>query len=455
MNKAMKVIISVVLAFVLCLSFAACANDGRDGANGTNGADGKSAYEIWLDNGHTGTQADFLEWLKGEDGKNGITPEIAIGSNGNWYINGEDSGIKAQGPAGEDGIDGDPGKDGTDGQQGPQGEQGIQGEQGPQGEKGEQGEQGPQGEQGVQGEQGIQGPQGDKGEQGEQGPQGEPGKSAYEIFMQYNPDYPGNEEEWIWDIYNGGTLYSFDVTFMVSPEPVTKTVYYGDPVEPPTVPELTGNTWVWDENINLNKITKDTVVTGKYVTSNLAFESIGENYVRRGSATAETVWLPTEGLTQSGELIGVDTVAYAEDGNQYYSWLGVKNLYVPEGYKYFGTIEKNGIADKYQEHTNYGFTDLVTILIPSTIEVIRQDYFDATGSLEIIYYGGTGETSWKDNITVEANNYIIVSEWADNYGPTWYYYSETKPTEEQLQSEITKGNYWHYAPDGCTPVIWE
>ena len=443
MNKAMKVIISVVLAFVLCLSFAACANDGRDGANGTNGADGKSAYEIWLDNGHTGTQADFLEWLKGEDGKNGITPEIDIGSNGNWYINGEDSGIKAQGPAGEDGIDGDPGKDGTDGQQGPQGEQGIQGEQGP------------QGEQGVQGEQGIQGPQGDKGEQGEQGPQGEPGKSAYEIFMQYNPDYPGNEEEWIWDIYNGGTLYSFDVTFMVSPEPVTKTVYYGDPVEPPTVPELTGNTWVWDENINLNKITKDTVVTGKYVTSNLAFESIGENYVRRGSATAETVWLPTEGLTQSGELIGVDTVAYAEDGNQYYSWLGVKNLYVPEGYKYFGTIEKNGIADKYQEHTNYGFTDLVTILIPSTIEVIRQDYFDATGSLEIIYYGGTGETSWKDNITVEANNYIIVSEWADNYGPTWYYYSETKPTEEQLQSEITKGNYWHYAPDGCTPVIWE
>ena len=50
MNKAMKVIMSVVLAFVLCLPFAACANDGRDGVNGTNGADGKSAYEIWLDN---------------------------------------------------------------------------------------------------------------------------------------------------------------------------------------------------------------------------------------------------------------------------------------------------------------------------------------------------------------------------------------------------------------------
>lgn len=432
MNKAMKVIMSVVLAFVLCLSFAACANDGRDGVNGTNGADGKSAYEIWLDNGHTGTQADFLEWLKGEDGKDGTSPEITIGSNGDWYINGEDSGIKAQGPAGEDGIDGEPGKDGADGQQGPQGEQGIQGEQGP------------------------QGPQGDKGEQGEQGPQGEPGKSAYETFMQYNPDYPGNEEEWIWDIYNGGTLYSFDVTFMVSPEPVVKTVYYGDPVEPPTVPEITGNTWVWDENINLNKITKDTVVTGEYVTEGLDFELYDgvEKGITRGASKAETIWLPTTGVF-SGVEYQIDTVNYAESNAPGASWTGVKNLYVPEGYKYFGTAYLDGVADRYNVHTEWGFTDLVTIMIPSTIEVIRQDYFDSTGNLEIIYYGGTGETSWKDNITVEANNYIIDSDWADKYGPTWYYYSETKPTEEQLQSEITKGNYWHYAPDGCTPVIWE
>lgn len=447
MNKAMKVIMSVVLAFVLCLPFAACANDGRDGVNGTNGADGKSAYEIWLDNGHTGTQADFLEWLKGEDGKDGTSPEITIGSNGDWYINGEDSGIKAQGPAGE------PGKDGTDGQQGPQGEQGIQGEQGPQGPQGEKGE---QGEQGPQGEQGIQGPQGDKGEQGEQGPQGKPGKSAYETFMQYNPDYPGNEEEWIWDIYNGGTLYSFEVTFMVNPEPVVKTVYYGDPVEPPTVPEITGNTWVWDENINLNKITKDTVVTGKYVTEGLDFEIYDgvEKTIRRGASKAETIWLPTTGVF-SGAEYQVDTVHYGTTSSPAGSWTGVKNLYVPEGYKYFGTAYLDGTADRYNMHTEWGFTDLVTILIPSTIEIIRQDYFDSTGNLKIIYYGGTGETSWKDNITVEANNYIIDSDWADTYGPTWYYYSETKPTEEQLQSEITEGNYWHYAPDGCTPVIWE
>lgn len=38
------------------------------GENGTNGSDDKSAYQIWLSNNHTGTEADFLEWLKGQNG---------------------------------------------------------------------------------------------------------------------------------------------------------------------------------------------------------------------------------------------------------------------------------------------------------------------------------------------------------------------------------------------------
>lgn len=31
-----------------------------------NGARGRSAYEIWLDEGHTGSQNDFLNWLKSD-----------------------------------------------------------------------------------------------------------------------------------------------------------------------------------------------------------------------------------------------------------------------------------------------------------------------------------------------------------------------------------------------------
>ena len=37
----------------------------EDWLQSIKGADGKSAYQIWLDNGHTGTETDFLNWLKG------------------------------------------------------------------------------------------------------------------------------------------------------------------------------------------------------------------------------------------------------------------------------------------------------------------------------------------------------------------------------------------------------
>lgn len=44
---------------------------GASGSDGTDGQNGASAYEIWLSNGHTGTEAEFLTWLKGQDGKDG------------------------------------------------------------------------------------------------------------------------------------------------------------------------------------------------------------------------------------------------------------------------------------------------------------------------------------------------------------------------------------------------
>lgn len=46
---------------------------GPTGANGKDGKDGKSAYEIWLEAGNTGTEEDFLNSLKGEKGD---TPDL-------------------------------------------------------------------------------------------------------------------------------------------------------------------------------------------------------------------------------------------------------------------------------------------------------------------------------------------------------------------------------------------
>lgn len=46
---------------------------------GSVGADGKSAYDIWLENGNTGTKEDFINSLRGADGENGVdgyTPQV-------------------------------------------------------------------------------------------------------------------------------------------------------------------------------------------------------------------------------------------------------------------------------------------------------------------------------------------------------------------------------------------
>ena len=62
------------------------------------GKDGKSAYQIAIENGFVGTEIEWLESLKGSDGRD--------------RVDGKDG---ADGQPGKDGIDGEPGVDGTDG----------------------------------------------------------------------------------------------------------------------------------------------------------------------------------------------------------------------------------------------------------------------------------------------------------------------------------------------------
>ena len=53
---------------------------GNDGMDGTDGTNGKSDYDIAVDNGFTGTEVEWLESLKGEPGKDGVTPNLTIGT---------------------------------------------------------------------------------------------------------------------------------------------------------------------------------------------------------------------------------------------------------------------------------------------------------------------------------------------------------------------------------------
>ena len=184
---------------------------GPQGEIGPQGPQGQRG--IQGPQGNTGPQ--------GEKGDPGATPYI--GSDGNWYVNGENTGVQAQGPQGPQGESGvanvnyrglydsaeiynvndlvnydgsayicktdgttgvTPGNNnnwgifvqqGATGPVGPQGPQGVQGQQGERGPQGVQGVQGPQGVAGVQGPQGEVGPQGATGATGAQGPQGATG----------------------------------------------------------------------------------------------------------------------------------------------------------------------------------------------------------------------------------------------------------------------------------------
>ena len=90
-----------------------------------DGADGASAYEIAVENGYTGTEAEWLSSLKGE-----------------------------KGDAGEQGIQG------IQGEKGDTGEQGLQGIQGEKGEKGDTGAAGKDGMNGTDGKNGVDGSDG-------------------------------------------------------------------------------------------------------------------------------------------------------------------------------------------------------------------------------------------------------------------------------------------------------
>lgn len=51
--------------------------DGLPGRDGIDGTDGKSAYIIAVEHGFTGTENEWLQSLKGADGKDGITPNMS------------------------------------------------------------------------------------------------------------------------------------------------------------------------------------------------------------------------------------------------------------------------------------------------------------------------------------------------------------------------------------------
>lgn len=110
---------------------------GEKGDTGAAGPAGKSPYDIAVQNGFTGTEAEWINSLQGGigvDGKDGKSPYI--GADGDWYEYDDaqaqytDTGRPAQGPQGpmgSPGLKGDPGPQGIPGAQGATGQTGATG----------------------------------------------------------------------------------------------------------------------------------------------------------------------------------------------------------------------------------------------------------------------------------------------------------------------------------------
>ena len=88
--------------------------DGINGAAGQDGVDGKSAYQIWADAGNTGDEAAFLDSLKGSKGEVGpVGPAGEAGKPFTYDMFTEDQLAGLKGPQGEQGPTGPAGKNGT------------------------------------------------------------------------------------------------------------------------------------------------------------------------------------------------------------------------------------------------------------------------------------------------------------------------------------------------------
>ena len=202
---------------------------------------------------------DGIDGIQGEPGKDGHTPIITIGENGNWYIDGEDTGrtslIKGEIGNGISSIE-KTSSDGlkdiytitfTDGSttiftvtNGKDGIDGIQGEPGKDGHTpiitiGENGNWYVDGQD--TGKVSLL-----KGDKGEKGDKGDDGLSAYEIYKKYHPEYQGTEEDWINDLaegkLNSRVTISFDTNGGNNIKPVT--ISYGSLLSSIDVPIRNG-----------------------------------------------------------------------------------------------------------------------------------------------------------------------------------------------------------------------
>lgn len=155
---------------------------------------GKSVYETWLDLGNEGSQADFVNSAVGSKILSGVTlPNNDAGNDNDYYVNTIDGYFyyKNNGAWGSE-LFTLKGTQGPTGAVGPMGPPGANGATGPQGFQGETGTPGAQGQPGATGPQGAQGPTGSPGPTGPAGANGATGPAGQSSIWYNGAGIPSN-----------------------------------------------------------------------------------------------------------------------------------------------------------------------------------------------------------------------------------------------------------------------
>lgn len=157
-----------------------------------------------------------------------------------------------------------------------------------------------------------------------------------------------------------------------------------------------------------------------------------DQYAFRGCSNLQSVSLPAIAAVcfTEHELLSV-TITGGEKipANAFQNCTSLETLVLKEG---IGTIGSYAFA---------GCTSLERISIPASVTAIA-DYAFTDSGLTIgdsvnIFYDGTSE-QWNSVEIGTENDILDVA--------IVYYYSDTPPEDD--------GNYWHYAKDNVTPIIW-
>ena len=122
----------------------------------------------------------------------------------------------------------------------------------------------------------------------------------------------------------------------------------------------------------------------------------------------------------------------------FYNFTGIKSIVLHEGLKFSG------------EAVFGNCNSLESIVLAPNIEWEYLQFYRDLGSDEepwalTVWYFGT-EAEWEEE-------YSDDQPYAEATAKV-YFYSQTEPPMNE-EGTAYDGNYWHYAPDGVTPVVWE